>query len=80
MFNSGVPYASRIVAAILTGMGGDGAKGLLALRKAGGRTIAQDEETSIVYGMPAIAWSMGGAMQKLALNKIGPSVLAEAAR
>ena len=80
MFLSAVPFASRIVAAVLTGMGSDGANGLLALRNAGARTMAQDEKTSVVYGMPAFAYSNGGAMAQVALEKIGPSLLAEAAR
>ena len=44
---------------ILTGMGGDGAKGLLAMRKAGARTIGQDESTCVVYGMPKVAYDIG---------------------
>ena len=44
---------------ILTGMGGDGAKGLLAMRNAGARTIGQDESTCIVYGMPKVAYDIG---------------------
>lgn len=47
------------VGIILTGMGGDGAKGLLAMRKAGARTIGQDESSCIVYGMPRVAYEMG---------------------
>ncbi|MDX2220643.1 MAG: chemotaxis response regulator protein-glutamate methylesterase [Burkholderiales bacterium] len=47
------------VGLILTGMGADGARGLLALRKAGGRTIAQDESTSLVFGMPRAAIEVG---------------------
>ncbi len=50
---------SRAVGIILTGMGGDGAKGLLAMSKAGARTIGQDESTSIVYGMPKVAYDIG---------------------
>ncbi|MBO5293329.1 MAG: chemotaxis response regulator protein-glutamate methylesterase [Lachnospiraceae bacterium] len=50
------PHALGI---ILTGMGGDGAKGLLAMRKAGARTIGQDESTCVVYGMPKVAWDLG---------------------
>lgn len=49
----------RAVGIILTGMGGDGAKGLLAMRKAGARTIGQDESTCVVYGMPKVAYDMG---------------------
>lgn len=44
---------------ILTGMGGDGAKGLLAMKKAGGRTIGQNEKSCVVYGMPKVAYEMG---------------------
>lgn len=44
---------------ILTGMGGDGARGLLAMRKAGARTIGQDESTCVVYGMPKVAYDLG---------------------
>lgn len=47
------------VGIILTGMGGDGAKGLLAMRKAGARTIGQDESTCVVYGMPKVAYDIG---------------------
>ncbi len=53
---------------ILTGMGGDGAKGLLAMRKAGARTIGQDESTCVVYGMPRVAYELGAVevQEKLA--------------
>lgn len=47
------------VGIILTGMGGDGAKGLLAMRRAGARTIGQDESTCVVYGMPKVAYDLG---------------------
>ncbi|MGN0507103.1 MAG: chemotaxis response regulator protein-glutamate methylesterase [Lachnospiraceae bacterium] len=50
---------SRAIGIILTGMGGDGAKGLLAMRKAGARTIGQDESTCVVYGMPKVAYEIG---------------------
>lgn len=50
---------SNAVGIILTGMGGDGAKGLLAMRKAGARTIGQDESTCVVYGMPKVAYDIG---------------------
>ncbi len=49
----------RALGIILTGMGGDGAKGLLAMRKAGARTIGQDESTCVVYGMPRVAYELG---------------------
>lgn len=49
----------KAVGIILTGMGGDGAKGLLAMKKAGARTIGQDETTCVVYGMPKVAYDIG---------------------
>ena len=49
----------RAVGIILTGMGGDGAKGLLAMKQAGARTIGQDESTCVVYGMPKVAYELG---------------------
>jgi two-component system chemotaxis response regulator CheB len=62
------------VAALLTGMGRDGATGLLAIRAAGGRTIAQDAETSIVHGMPREAMLLGAAGMVLPLGQIGPAI------
>jgi two-component system chemotaxis response regulator CheB len=53
-------------------MGRDGAAGLLAIRRAGGRTIAQDEATSVVFGMPREAILLGAAEQVLALDQIAP--------
>lgn len=59
---------SRALGIILTGMGGDGAKGLLAMRQAGARTVGQDESTCIVYGMPKVAYELGAVeyQEKLA--------------
>jgi two-component system chemotaxis response regulator CheB len=56
---------------LLTGMGRDGAAGLLEIRKAGGYTIAQDEATSVVYGMPRAAVEIGAAKSVLPLELIG---------
>ncbi|MGO8713170.1 MAG: protein-glutamate methylesterase/protein-glutamine glutaminase [Rhizomicrobium sp.] len=66
---------SNAVGAILTGMGNDGAKGMLAMRQAGGRTIAQDEATCVVFGMPREAIALGGAEQVLPLEKIADRIL-----
>ena len=55
---------------ILTGMGGDGAKGLLAMRKAGARTIGQDESTCVVYGMPKVAYDLGAVERQEKLSDI----------
>ncbi len=67
---------STAAACLLTGMGRDGAAGLLAIRRAGGLTIAQDEATSIVYGMPREAVLLGAAERVLPLNQIGPALAA----
>jgi two-component system chemotaxis response regulator CheB len=68
-------YGRRAVGAILTGMGRDGADGLLAMRAAGARTIGQDEASCIVYGMPKSAFELGAVEQQLALQAIGPAAL-----
>jgi two-component system, chemotaxis family, protein-glutamate methylesterase/glutaminase len=61
----------RCAAALLTGMGRDGAAGLLAVRRAGGLTVAQDEESCVVYGMPREAALIGAARHILPLSEIG---------
>jgi two-component system, chemotaxis family, protein-glutamate methylesterase/glutaminase len=65
-------YGSRAVGVVLTGMGDDGAQGLLAIRHAGGATFAQDEETCVVFGMPNAARACGGTDTLLPLGAIGP--------
>ncbi|TCP61368.1 two-component system chemotaxis response regulator CheB [Rhodovulum bhavnagarense] len=57
-------------AALLTGMGKDGAEGLLAIRQAGGRTCAQDEASSVVFGMPGAAVTIGAAQAVLPLDQV----------
>ncbi|MDH5300606.1 MAG: chemotaxis-specific protein-glutamate methyltransferase CheB [Gammaproteobacteria bacterium] len=77
LFGSIEPGLARgVVAAVLTGMGGDGARGLLALKSSGALTLAQDEQSSVVYGMPAVAVQIGAAMQVLSLEGIA-AVLAD---
>mgnify|MGYP003809322297 CR=1 FL=1 len=58
------------VGIILTGMGYDGAKGLLAMKRRGARTIGQDETTSVVYGMPKVAYEIGAVEKQLPLTRI----------
>ncbi|NLP28175.1 MAG: response regulator [Clostridia bacterium] len=61
---------SDAVGIILTGMGYDGAKGLLAMRRQGARTIGQDENSSVVYGMPKVAFNIGAVEKQVSLAKI----------
>ena len=69
------------VGVVLTGMGDDGAHGLLSLRRAGGLTIAQDEATSAVWGMPGAAWRLGSVDRLLPLGDVAPALMtARAAR
>lgn len=63
-------FVNRAIGVILTGMGKDGAVGLSKIREAGGYTIAQDEESSVVYGMPRVANEMGAVRQVVSLNEI----------
>jgi two-component system chemotaxis response regulator CheB len=65
----------RAVAALLTGMGSDGADGLAAMRRAGARTLAQDEATSVVWGMPGEAWQRGAAESLVALPDVAQALL-----
>ena len=67
-------WGQATAACLLTGMGRDGADGLLAIRRAGGYTIAQDEATSVVYGMPREAVLLGAAQRVLPLGDIGPAL------
>ncbi len=76
LFRSAAQCAGRnAVGIILTGMGDDGARGMKELKDAGAATLAQDEATSVVYGMPAEAVKHGGVDQSLPLEAIGPAAL-----
>lgn len=65
----------NVIGVILTGMGKDGAKGILDIHKQGGYTIAQDEASCVVYGMPKEAVAMGGVDQVVSLDRIGQYIL-----
>jgi two-component system, chemotaxis family, protein-glutamate methylesterase/glutaminase len=76
LFHSVATYAGgNAVGAILTGMGADGAVGLLKMREAGARTLAQDEKSCVVFGMPREAIRLGGAEKAVSLNQIARSLL-----
>ena len=71
LFDSVAKVAGRdALGIILTGMGGDGAKGLLAMRQAGAKTIGQDESTCVVYGMPKVAYDLGAVEYQEKLSDI----------
>jgi two-component system chemotaxis response regulator CheB len=76
LFNSAAEAAGRnAIGVILTGMGKDGAAGLLAMHKAGAYTIAQDEASCVVFGMPREAIALGGASEVIALSRISDRLL-----
>jgi len=75
LFNSLIPFASNVQAVLLTGMGRDGADGMLALKKAGARTIIQDKQSSLVWGMPGAAHKLAAHVDELPLNKVAEELL-----
>jgi len=78
LFRSVARFAgSNAVGCLMTGMGDDGAQGLLEMKQAGAITYAQDEQSSVVFGMPQEAWKRGAAKELIALDKI-PQVLINA--
>jgi two-component system chemotaxis response regulator CheB len=80
LFKSAADIAGpHAIAGVLTGMGKDGAEGLLRLREKGATTFAQDEATSVVYGMPKVAWENGGAQRQLAIDHVADFITQAAA-
>lgn len=76
LFRSAAQLIGRnAVGAILTGMGKDGAEGLLEMRKAGASTFGQNEESSLIYGMPQAAFNCGAVMTQYPLDKIADAIL-----
>jgi two-component system, chemotaxis family, protein-glutamate methylesterase/glutaminase len=80
MFESAAALGNELLACILTGMGSDGVTGLHAVHSAGGRVIAQDEATSVVWGMPREAVRAGLADEVLPLAQVGPRIAELAGR
>lgn len=74
LFKSAIPEAATVSAALLTGLGRDGAEGLKALAEAGARTYGQNEETCVIYGMPRAAMILGAVQCELPLDSIGPAL------
>jgi two-component system chemotaxis response regulator CheB len=80
LFRSVARYAGRnAIGVIMTGMGDDGANGLLEMRQAGARTLAQDEASCVVFGMPKEAIERGAAMVVAPLDELTPRILATVA-
>ncbi|SFB70766.1 protein-glutamate methylesterase/protein-glutamine glutaminase [Tropicimonas isoalkanivorans] len=75
LFRSAVPMASRVVPVLLTGMGRDGADGMMRLRREGAETIAQDRASCVVYGMPRVAVELGAVSQSVPLGRIASAIL-----
>jgi two-component system chemotaxis response regulator CheB len=79
LFNSVVNVlgkdCKKVLGIILTGMGKDGAEGLLALRMAGAKTLGQDDKSCVVYGMPRVAYEIGAVGKQLNLNDMAPAII-----
>jgi two-component system chemotaxis response regulator CheB len=75
LFESVAKLNRPAVGAILTGMGRDGAAGLMSMKKAGARTLGQDESSCVVYGMPRVAFEIGAVEKQVGLSRMGPAIL-----
>jgi two-component system chemotaxis response regulator CheB len=76
LFHSVAACGARAVGVILTGMGSDGAEGLLAMRRAGARTLGQSEPSCVVYGMPRAAFAAGAVEKEMSLSALPEAILA----
>lgn len=74
LFSSAAPYGHDVIAVILTGLGRDGTEGMSLLHRSGAHTIAQDAESSVVYGMPRAAWEAGVIDRRLPVEEIGAAI------
>jgi two-component system chemotaxis response regulator CheB len=78
LFRSASRYAGKnAVGVIMTGMGDDGARGMLEMKQAGAATMAQDEASCVVFGMPGAAIKLGAIDRVLPLERIAPAVMKE---
>jgi two-component system chemotaxis response regulator CheB len=68
-------YADQAAAVIMTGMGGDGAEGIGAIKRAGGHTIAQDKDSCTIFGMPRVAINKGFIEQIVSLDEMAPYLI-----
>lgn len=75
LFESIAKLNRHAVGAILTGMGRDGEAGLMSMKKAGARTLGQDESSCVVYGMPRVAFEIGAVEKQVGLSRMGPAIL-----
>ena len=76
LFNSVATSAGKnAIGIILTGMGSDGAKGLLNLKKSGAITLGQDEASCVVYGMPKVAYDLGAVKTQVPLSEMATKIL-----
>lgn len=71
-----VEAGRKAIGVILTGMGSDGAKGLLKMKNAGAFTIGQDQQSCVVYGMPKVAMELGAVCEQVPLSKIPERIMA----
>ncbi len=75
LFKSAAECGPHALAGLLTGMGKDGAEGLLRIREKGATTFSQDEATSVVYGMPRAAWECGASQRQLPLDRVAEYII-----
>lgn len=74
LFSSAAAHGHDIIAALLTGLGRDGAEGMRLLRRSGAHTIGQDKASCVIYGMPKVANEIGGVVEELPLHLIGSAI------
>lgn len=75
LFDSLIPFADNVQAILLTGMGRDGAQGMLNLKEAGARTLIQDKASSLIWGMPGKAFALNAHCEQVTLNGVASSML-----